>query len=154
MHAAVTPAPAQAELPTDLDVAIIGAGGAGISAGRVCQSAGAKFAIFEARGRIGGRCTCENAFPVPVDIGAEWFQWTTIKPRGRVLATNNPLFDLAVAAGWPVQPDLFDRQLYRDHKPVSPADPHALEFSIGYLLGLKAIAAAGAAASKPGAPSS
>ena len=40
---------------TDVDVLIIGAGGAGLAAWRVLYSAGLDVAILEARDRIGGR---------------------------------------------------------------------------------------------------
>jgi monoamine oxidase len=57
------------------DVVVIGAGFAGLVAGRDLLEAGHKVAILEARDRAGGR-TYSTEFPgtdVVVDLGAEWF---------------------------------------------------------------------------------
>jgi len=55
----------------DLDVLIIGAGAAGIAAGRRLLAAHRKFAIIEASDRMGGRCFTDTAiFNLPYDRGA------------------------------------------------------------------------------------
>jgi monoamine oxidase len=54
------------------DIVIIGAGAAGLAAGRTLAAAGADFIILEARGRIGGRAW---TFPFQghgLDLGAGW----------------------------------------------------------------------------------
>lgn len=57
----------------DLDVAVIGAGAAGLAAGTVLQGAGVRFAVFEAAGRIGGRAyTDSTSFAQPWDLGCHW----------------------------------------------------------------------------------
>ena len=65
------------------DVVIIGAGAAGIAAGRRLARAGVSFAILEARDRIGGRAyTVEKT--APLDLGCGWLHsadrnvWTPI----------------------------------------------------------------------------
>ncbi|NGX95313.1 MAG: FAD-dependent oxidoreductase, partial [Candidatus Afipia apatlaquensis] len=42
-------------LPSDIDVAIIGAGAAGLAAARTLENSGLSVLILEARERIGGR---------------------------------------------------------------------------------------------------
>ena len=78
----------------DYDVIIIGAGVAGLTAGRLLAEAGQRVAIVEARGRIGGRiCTQtisldHSRLPVPVELGAEFVHglppetWSLIKDAG------------------------------------------------------------------------
>lgn len=57
----------------DLDVAIIGAGAAGIAAARRIAAANRRFVLLEASDRIGGRCVTDTAtFGVPFDLGAHW----------------------------------------------------------------------------------
>ena len=58
----------------ELDVVIIGAGVAGLSAARMLVAAGLKLALVEARERIGGRIfTCHDPLtPAPVELGAEF----------------------------------------------------------------------------------
>jgi monoamine oxidase len=56
---------------TDLDVLIVGAGAAGIAAGRRLLASNRKFAIIEATDRVGGRCFTDTAlFNLPYDRGA------------------------------------------------------------------------------------
>jgi monoamine oxidase len=60
------------------DVLVVGAGAAGLAAGRALADAGRRVAIVEARPRVGGRIftqhlTAENAgVPIPVELGAEF----------------------------------------------------------------------------------
>lgn len=54
-----------------LDVVVIGAGAAGIGAGRRLAKAGVSFLLVDARDRIGGRAhTIERQFPL--DLGCHW----------------------------------------------------------------------------------
>jgi monoamine oxidase len=73
------------------DVIIIGAGVAGLNAGRLLAQAGRRVAILEARGRIGGRIWTQpislatSQLPVHVELGAEFVHglppetWSLIK---------------------------------------------------------------------------
>src|SRR6516162_11079650 len=55
----------------DFDVLIIGAGAAGIAAGRRLLASNKKFAVLEASDRMGGRCFTDTAtFNLPYDRGA------------------------------------------------------------------------------------
>jgi len=65
------PAVAGLRREPDFDVLIIGAGAAGIAAGRRLLASNKKFAILEASDRMGGRCFTDTAtFNLPYDRGA------------------------------------------------------------------------------------
>src|SRR5688572_4253484 len=59
------------------DVVIIGAGAAGIAAGRQLLAAGRRILIMEARDRVGGRATVDASLGVPADLGAAWLHFAT-----------------------------------------------------------------------------
>jgi monoamine oxidase len=60
-------------LPVNPAVVIIGAGAAGIAAGRELRRRGISFLIVEARDRIGGRAwTIPHGSGAPLDLGCEW----------------------------------------------------------------------------------
>jgi monoamine oxidase len=81
--------------PGDLDVAIIGAGAAGIAAARRIAGTRARFAFVEASGRPGGRCfTDTETFGVPFDRGAHWIHMPDL----------NPITPLAMKSGFDVYP--------------------------------------------------
>lgn len=58
----------------DIDVAIVGAGAAGLTALRVLDRAGCKVLCLEARDRIGGRIFTlhDPLSPIPIELGAEF----------------------------------------------------------------------------------
>jgi monoamine oxidase len=58
----------------DVDVAIVGAGVAGLAAALELEKAGLRLAIFEARDRIGGRILTyhDPLSPLPIELGAEF----------------------------------------------------------------------------------
>jgi monoamine oxidase len=71
----------------DADIAIVGAGAAGIAAARKIAAAGRRFVLIEAAGRIGGRCiTDTQTFGVPFDRGAHWIHMPDINPVARLAA--------------------------------------------------------------------
>ena len=60
-------------LPSEVDVAVIGAGAAGIGAARRLREAGAvSVLVLEARDRVGGRVHTIAPAGFPLDRGAEW----------------------------------------------------------------------------------
>lgn len=77
----------------DVDVAIVGAGAAGIAAARACLAAGLEVALLESRDRVGGRAVTAGFAGHPVDLGAHWLH------AGHV----NPLVTLGPAIGAPVR---------------------------------------------------
>ena len=65
----------------DVDVAVIGAGIAGLAAAGVVSRAGLRAVVLEARDRVGGRIWTSNTWPdVPVDLGASWIHGTDGNP--------------------------------------------------------------------------
>ena len=79
-----------APLPKDIDVAVIGAGAAGIAAARRIAANGRKVIVIEAADRMGGRClTDSTTFSAPFDRGARWLY----------LSEANPVAKLARGAG-------------------------------------------------------
>ena len=57
-----------------LDVAVIGAGAAGLAAARELSGAGRRVVVLEARERIGGRIFTLHPpdFALPIELGAEF----------------------------------------------------------------------------------
>jgi monoamine oxidase len=65
-------------VPDTVEVAIVGAGAAGLAAAAELEDAGVRYVIVEARDRIGGRiCTSRDPlWPGPVELGAEFVHGT------------------------------------------------------------------------------
>jgi polyamine oxidase len=78
--------PAQAQT---VDVIVIGAGMAGLSAARKLTDAGKSVIVLEARERIGGRIHTDRSLGFAAELGANWIHG----------ATGNPLVEMAKAAG-------------------------------------------------------
>jgi monoamine oxidase len=69
----------------DVDVAIVGAGAAGIAAARRLAEAKRSFRLIEAGRRIGGRCVTDTAlFGLPFDLGAHWIHAPDDNPLARL----------------------------------------------------------------------
>src|SRR5258708_3839402 len=69
----------------ETDVAIVGAGAAGIAAARKVAAAGRRYVLLEANDRIGGRCLTETGtFGVPYDRGAHWLHVPEINPLAKL----------------------------------------------------------------------
>src|SRR4029077_798384 len=80
-------------VPSDVDVAVIGAGAAGIGAARrLCQAGTVSVLALEARDRVGGRVHTVAPAGFPLDRGAEWLH----------SADRNPLSPIAPHLGFTV----------------------------------------------------
>jgi len=80
-----------AAFPTEVDIAVIGAGAAGIGAARrLAGDASVAVVVLEARGRVGGRVHTIEPAGFPLDRGAEWLH----------SADRNPLSTIARALGF------------------------------------------------------
>jgi monoamine oxidase len=70
-----------AAMPREVDVAIIGAGAAGIAAARKIATSGRSVLMLEAGSRVGGRCVTDTTtFGVPFDRGARWLYGSDSNP--------------------------------------------------------------------------
>jgi monoamine oxidase len=84
------------------DVAVVGAGAAGLGAGRRLKALGASFVVLEAAHRVGGRGYTEEIAPgVPFDMGCHWLH----------SASLNPFVAIADAAGFRYRKGTFERNL-------------------------------------------
>jgi monoamine oxidase len=76
----------------ETDVAIIGAGAAGVAAARKVAAAGRRFALIEANDHAGGRCVTDTRiFGVPYDRGAHWLHLPDINPLARLTPRGSGL---------------------------------------------------------------
>ena len=80
------------QVSSETDVIIIGAGAAGLAAGRELARLGARFAILEARPRLGGRAFAQESGGYAVDLGAGWLH----------SADGNPFVAVADELGIPL----------------------------------------------------
>ncbi len=77
----IAPRLAFANVPSDPDVVIIGAGTAGLGAAKSLQKEGVSFVLVEADNRIGGRVFTHNdIFGVPFDMHAHWMSYPLDNP--------------------------------------------------------------------------
>lgn len=91
---------------SSFDVAIIGAGAAGVAAAWQLRAAGRDVVLLEARDRAGGRCFVDHSLGVPVDAGAAWLHfarenhWTTLAgQQGRTIVRRAPAWGAAAGIG-------------------------------------------------------
>jgi monoamine oxidase len=101
-----------------IDVAVIGAGGAGLTAARELAAAGLRVTVLEARGRTGGRAfTDESSVGVHWDRGCSWLHASEI----------NPWVAYARAHDFEVTPDRWPRHVYDGAQRMPARDAAALD---------------------------
>ena len=110
-----TSSPPLTEPQAEVDVAIVGAGAAGIAAARFCRAAGASVAVLEARDRVGGRAVTARVGGFPVDLGAHWLHAGDL----------NPLVRLGRARGEPLRAAPGSGNLVVNGRPGTPSERHA-----------------------------
>ena len=116
----------------EVDVVVVGAGAAGLSATRELRSRGISVATLEASSRIGGRAHTDLArFGVPYDIGAHWLH----------NAASNPFVKHAKDNGFTVYPAPDTETLYVGDREASDEEYSA--FDAAYRNAIGAISAAG-----------
>ena len=87
--AAVVASPAFGAPTSEVDIAIVGAGAAGIAAARRVAAAGRRVVLIEASDRIGGRCSTDaRQFGVPYDRGAHWLHSPDLNPVAKLGRTS------------------------------------------------------------------
>jgi len=108
----VLPAVGRAQRSAAIDVAVIGAGGAGLSAAKELLAAGLKVAVLEARDRIGGRAfTDTSSVGEPWDRGCAWLHASEV----------NPLAAYARANRFEVYPVAYTYRIYDGDSPMQEA---------------------------------
>lgn len=101
----------------DCDVAIVGAGAAGIAAARRLHAAGRSVIVLEASARIGGRAWTQGLAGMPLDMGCGWLH----------SAERNPLTKLGEGLGFTIDKTASAwRQQWRDLG-FSPAEQRAAD---------------------------
>ncbi len=101
-------------MTTEFDVLIIGAGAAGLAAGRLLAKSGLRTAILEARDRVGGRILTEHIAAgrgsIPIELGAEFIHGLPRASWAIVKEAHLPAYELEGAQfrlrdGRPLPPD-------------------------------------------------
>jgi len=87
---------------TTVEVAIIGAGVAGLEAARLLHEANVDTAILEARERIGGRVFTmrDPKLPIPIELGAEFVHGSAPELREIARAANFAILDVGGERWW------------------------------------------------------
>ncbi len=78
---------------SEFDVAVIGAGAAGIAAGRRLLEAGVSFVVLEARSRVGGRAWTVERAGLPLDLGCGWLHSGDVNPWSRIAESSGFTID-------------------------------------------------------------
>jgi monoamine oxidase len=131
------------ETPRDVDIAVIGAGAAGIAAARRLAGAGATFAVLEARSRIGGRAWTRTNEGHPLDLGCGWLHSADRNPWSRIAESEGLTIDRTPAPWTRDDADLsfaegeeedFDRASSRFYRKVEKAGAKGLDIAAAELL--------------------
>lgn len=109
-------------LPAEVDIAIVGAGIAGLAAAAILAERGRSVVVLEARERIGGRIWTDTArLGVPVDLGAASLKSSDINPLVAELRRREVRMQPDDGDFW-----LFDRDARGGVRDAEPLDYDAL----------------------------
>lgn len=129
-------------MPHEPDIAIIGAGAAGIAAARRLDGSGFSVLVIEALPRLGGRAWTQEVRGSALDLGCGWLHsgdrnpWTTIATAsGFAVDRSDPAWNTqfrdvgAPAADWQAAGEAFDAWSERlaAHPPATDCAADALE---------------------------
>lgn len=84
---------AAAPLPASVDVAVVGAGAAGLAAARALVDRGLSVVVLEAKDRIGGRAWTVDLAGMPVDLGATWLHSGSVNPLAGIATRLGIAYD-------------------------------------------------------------
>src|ERR1700736_307816 len=99
-------------LPSEVDIAIVGAGAAGLGAARALENSGLSIIVLEARGRVGGRGHTIMAAPdITFDVGCGWlhsadknsFVQIAERLQFEIDKTRQPWREQSFDAGFPLE---------------------------------------------------
>jgi monoamine oxidase len=112
---------------SSVDVAIVGAGAAGLGAARSTREIGLEFVLLEAMDRIGGRAfTDTETFGVPWDKGCHWLHSADV----------NPMRELADVYGWRYRSEPVDYRLHLAGRWLTEAELQQIEQTLEHQFGL------------------
>lgn len=105
-------------MTTRVDVAVVGAGAAGLAAARTLRDRRVNFVLLEASHRIGGRGYTEEVAPgIPFDLGCHWLHSGSI----------NPFATIADRLGFDYTKEGFARRIRLDDRWASEAEQREYE---------------------------
>jgi monoamine oxidase len=80
-------------MKSEVEVAVIGGGAAGIAAARRLHDAGIDCVLLEARTRLGGRIFTDTRSGYPLDLGAGWLHSANVNPWTEIAAKQGKTVD-------------------------------------------------------------
>src|SRR5690349_11528081 len=80
-------------MTSEVEVAVIGGGAAGIAAARTLHDAGVNCLLLEARDRLGGRAFTEIDGGYPLDLGCGWLHSADVNPWTKIAAAQGKTID-------------------------------------------------------------
>ncbi|MBX3456535.1 NAD(P)/FAD-dependent oxidoreductase [Ferrovibrio sp.] len=93
------------DIPSETDVAVIGAGMAGLAAARLLRERGLRVVVLEARQRLGGRAFTDAArLGFPVDLGALHLRSVELNPLVPLLRSQNAAAEMEDGDFWLFEP--------------------------------------------------
>jgi monoamine oxidase len=99
-----------------LDVAIVGAGIAGLTAARTLIAARKSVMILEARDRIGGRAVTDTGLGYPADLGAAWLSKGALAQALGGAMTPGPQSAAITVSGKALPPDQLEKYSKRSEE--------------------------------------